>query len=172
MPLAHIGVTVSMLRQPRFAKAFAMMGGFVWLCTAVSSMSAQQSSGSVLAIDQDAKTVAALDTEFQRAVKNNDAKEIDRILADNFVLVTGSGRTQDKAEQLREARTRSAVYEHQEDTHRTVRVWGNTAVVTALLWAKGTANGKSFDYDLWFSDVYVRTPKGWKYVFGQAAQPL
>jgi ketosteroid isomerase-like protein len=53
-----------------------------------------------------------------------------------------------------------------------VRVWGDTAVVTALLWAKGTEEGKPFDYHLWFSDVYVRTPQGWRYVFGQAAQPL
>jgi ketosteroid isomerase-like protein len=58
------------------------------------------------------------------------------------------------------------------DADRTVRVWGNTAVVTALLWAKGTEAGKPFEYRLWFSDVYVRTPRGWKYVFGQAAQPL
>jgi hypothetical protein len=30
-------------------------------------------------------------------------------------------------------------------------------VVTALLWAKGAQKGKTFDYKLWFSDVYVRT---------------
>jgi ketosteroid isomerase-like protein len=130
------------------------------------------SSAAARGADDDARAVATLDTEFQRAVKNNDAAAIDRILADNFVLVTGRGRTQDKTEQLREARSRSAVYEHQEDADRTVRVWGNTAVVTALLWAKGTEAGKPFEYRLWFSDVYVRTPRGWKYVFGQAAQPL
>jgi ketosteroid isomerase-like protein len=127
---------------------------------------------SVSASADAAKVVAALDTEFQRAVKNNDAAAIDRILADNFVLVTGRGQAQDKAEQLREARDRSATYEHQEDTNRTVRVWGNTAVVTALLWAKGSENGKPFDVKLWFSDVYVRTSKGWRYVFGQASLPL
>jgi len=31
-------------------------------------------------------------------------------------------------------------------------VWGDTAVVTALLWIKGVAAGKSLDYKLWFSD--------------------
>jgi ketosteroid isomerase-like protein len=120
----------------------------------------------------DAKVVAALDTEFQRAVKNNDAAAIDRILADNFVLVTGRGQVQNKEEQLEEARARSTMYEHQEDTNRTVRVWRNTAVVTALLWAKGSEGGKPFDVKLWFSDVYVRTPKGWRYVLGQASLPL
>jgi hypothetical protein len=28
------------------------------------------------------------------------------------------------------------------------------------------------DYKLWFSDTYVRTPKGWSYVFGMASLPL
>jgi hypothetical protein len=64
------------------------------------------------------------------------------------------------------------MYEHQEDSDQTVRVWGDTAVVTALLWAKGSEDGKQFEYRLWFSDTYVRTPKGWRYVFGQASLPL
>jgi hypothetical protein len=45
-------------------------------------------------------------------------------------------------------------------------------VVTALLWAKGTKEGKPFEYKLWFSDTYVRTAAGWRYVFGQASLPL
>ena len=36
--------------------------------------------------------IAALDTEYQAAVKNNDAVSMDRILADDFVLVTGRGK--------------------------------------------------------------------------------
>jgi hypothetical protein len=53
-----------------------------------------------------------------------------------------------------------------------VRLWQNTAVVTALLWEKGTNKGTPFDYKLWFSDTYVRTASGWRYVFGQASLPL
>jgi hypothetical protein len=34
---------------------------------------------------EDAATVAALDTEYQAAVKRNDAATMDRILADDFV---------------------------------------------------------------------------------------
>jgi len=37
--------------------------------------------------------VAALDTEYQAAVKANDVATMDRILADDFVLVTGLGKT-------------------------------------------------------------------------------
>jgi ketosteroid isomerase-like protein len=120
----------------------------------------------------DAKSVAQLDTEYQAAVKRNDAATMARILADNFVLVTGSGRIFTKADMLDDARSGRSVYEHNEDTERTVRVWADTAVVTAKLWEKGTENGKPHDAVFWFSDTYVRTPSGWRYVFGQSSLPL
>ncbi len=101
----------------------------------------------------DEKAVEALDIEYQAAVKQNDVATMDRILADDFVLATGLGKTYTKADLLREARSKRMVYERQEDSARKVRVWGDTAVVTALLWAKGTEDGKAFDYKLWFSDT-------------------
>jgi len=120
----------------------------------------------------DEKAVAALDIEYQAAVKQNDAATMDRILADDFVLVTGLGKTYTRTDLLDEARSKRMVYERQEDSARKVRVWGDTAVVTALLWAKGTEDGKAFDYKLWFSDTYVRTPSGWRYVLAQASTRL
>lgn len=123
-------------------------------------------------VADDQKAVAALDTQYQAAVKANDAATMDRLLADDFILVVGSGKTYTKADLLKEARSGSVQYEHQEDTEQTVRVWGNTAVITAKLWEKGADSGKPFDKTLWFSDTYVRTPKGWRYVFGQASSAL
>jgi ketosteroid isomerase-like protein len=120
----------------------------------------------------DAKMVAALDTEYQAAVKNNDAGTMDRILSDDMVVVLGSGKIYTKADLLQMARTRRVQYEHQEDSDQTVRVWGDTAVVTAKIWLKGTDEGKPFDWHVWFSDTYVRTRAGWRYVHGQASLPL
>ena len=113
--------------------------------------------------------IAALDTEYQAAVKNNDAATMDRILADDFILVTGRGKVYNKTDLLNTAKNKDIVYEHQDDTQQTVRVWGDTAVIAALLWQKGTHKGEPFDDHLWFSDTYVRTPEGWHYVFGQAS---
>lgn len=120
----------------------------------------------------DAAEVASLDRQFQAAVKRNDAVTMDRILADDYALVTGSGKVYTKSDLLNDARSKSYVFEHQEDSDQTVRVWGNTAVITAKLWEKGLHNGKAFDYTVWFSDTYVRTSSGWKYVFGQSSLPL
>jgi len=124
--------------------------------------------------DQDAKTVAALDTKYQAAVKSNDAATMDQILADDFVLVNGRGKVSSKADLIESARKKEVTYERQDEESGTqkVRVWGDTAVVTALLWIKAVQAGKPIDYKLWFSDTYVRTPAGWRYVFGQASLPL
>jgi ketosteroid isomerase-like protein len=123
-------------------------------------------------VESDATIIARLDTEYQAAVKNNDAATMDRLLADDFVLVTGSGRIYTKSDLLEEARSARMIYERQEDTAQKIRVWGDAAVITAKLWEKGTEKGKPFDYTLWFTDTYVRTATGWRYVFGQSSLPL
>jgi len=138
----------------------------VAVLVALASVAARADEGS------DQKAVSALDTEYQAAVKQGDAATMDRILADDFVVVTGTGRTYSKADLLGMARTHRVIYEHQEEDTQTVRVWGDTAVVTARLWGKGTDQGKPFDWHVWFSDTYVRTPSGWRYVHGQASLPL
>jgi ketosteroid isomerase-like protein len=95
-------------------------------------------------------------------------------MADDQILVNGRGHTFNKADALSEAAQKQTVYQHQEEEAGTqkVRVWGDTAVVTALLWIQGVRDGKPIDYRLWFSDMYIRTPAGWRYAFGQASLPL
>ena len=83
-----------------------------------------------------------------------------------------TGRSIRRADLVQDAKSGKTHYAHQEDSDQTVRVWGDTAVVTAKLWAQGIEDGKAVDYKLWFSDTYVRTPKGWSYVFGMASLPL
>ena len=142
-----------------FAVAVGLFGG--------TAAAAEKSSAAA-----DEAAVTALDTEYQAAVARNDAAAMDRLLADDFVLVTGRGKVYTKSDLLNEARSGQTVYERQDDSAQKVRIWGNTAVITALLWAKGTENGKPFEYKLWFSDTYVRTPAGWRYVFAQSSIPL
>ena len=62
---------------------------------------------------QDVKAiVAALDTEYQAAVKNNDVATMDRILADDFILVTGRGNIYNKRDLLDTAKNKDVLYEH------------------------------------------------------------
>jgi ketosteroid isomerase-like protein len=122
--------------------------------------------------DDAVAAVMSLDIEYQAAVERNDAATMTRILADDFILVTGAGKRFSKADLIAEARSGDTVYEIQRAGERSAKAWGDTAVVTALLHAKGKAAGKAFEYRVWYSDTYVRFADGWRYVFGQSSLPL
>jgi len=126
-------------------------------------------------MDEDKSTVASLDIQYQSAVERNDAETIARIHHENMTLVLSNGTVITGKQLEQRARDKSFTFERQVvvDDSRVVRVLGDTAVVTAKLWLKGKRpNGELFDYKLWFSDTYVRTPTGWRYFFGQAGAPL
>ena len=142
-------------------------------CVALGACSI--SGGKMDLAEADRKAVAALDTEYQAAVERNDAATIERIHHPEMVLVLSNGTVLTGRQIEQAARDKSRVYDKQVevDNSQVVRVVGDTAVVTAKLWLKGSRNtGEAFDYKLWFSDTYVRTPAGWRYFFGQAGAPL
>ena len=99
------------------------LGGGIVLAIAFLGVAAQGSSS-------DEQAVAKLDTEFQAAVKVNDAQAMARIMHKDMILVLGNGSVNTREEQLQEARNKEWVYEHQEEDAgtQTVRVWGDTAV--------------------------------------------
>ena len=59
--------------------------------------------------------------------------------------------------------------------HADVFVYVFAAIGTiflAKLWLKGNDGERDFDYQVWFSDTYVRINGEWRYAFGQASIPL
>jgi uncharacterized protein (TIGR02246 family) len=141
----------------------------------VAFLAAMSAASAAASPADDEKTVAQLDREYQYAVKTNDAATAARIHADDMVLVIGRGTVFSGKDIEARARKGTTKYEQQDEVEGTqkVRVWGDTAVVTALLWLKGTDPERgAFDYKLWFSDTYVRIDGRWRYVFGQASLPL
>jgi ketosteroid isomerase-like protein len=121
---------------------------------------------------EDRQTLADLDTKYQKAVEQNDAKTMAEILADDFVLVEGDGKRSTKADLVNDAKSGKTHYVHQDDSERTVAVFGDAGVVTAKLRATGIEDGVRVDYLQWFTDVYIRTPNGWRYYYAQASLSL
>jgi uncharacterized protein (TIGR02246 family) len=143
--------------------------------TTLATLAALAATTPMAAIADDEKTVYELDRQYQHAVRHNDAAAIARIQADDMILVTGRGKVVKGEQIIESARTKAITYEQQDvvEGTRSVRVWGDTAIVTALLWIKGSdATRGAFDYKLWYSDTYVRTAGTWRYTFGQASIAL
>jgi ketosteroid isomerase-like protein len=144
------------------------------LKTALAAAAITLSATTAQAAD-DRATVAALDVQYQAAVKANDAETMAKILHPEMILVVGSGTVVTRDDLLKDARAKTIAYEIQDEQpgSQTVRMFGtDTAVITAKLRLKYTTGGKVSDRTLWFSDTYVRTPAGWRYAFGQASLAL
>lgn len=152
-----------MIRTPILAAAVLLAAGD---CAAQTQEPSAMPTANALTADQIA--IKELDTRFQAATKANDVAAIDAALPEDYILITGSGRVVTKADLVRDAREETTIYELQDPSQQTVRVWGNTAVITALLRIKGVRDGKPIDLSVWYSDTYARTPSGWRYVLGQA----
>jgi uncharacterized protein (TIGR02246 family) len=145
-------------------------------CIVATAVLAATTGAAFAGVAEDRSTIARLDTEYQAAVERNDVEAMAAILHDDMVVVLGDGKVLTRSDLLEAARRNSIVYEKQveEPGTQVVRMYGpDTAVVTALLWAKGKRqNGTTLNIRLWFTDTYVRTPQGWRYAFGQASLPV
>jgi hypothetical protein len=64
-----------------------VLSGYGKLVLMISALSLGTATDLNASSEEDAKTVAALDTKYQAAVKSNDAATMDQILGDDFVLV-------------------------------------------------------------------------------------
>lgn len=144
-----------------------LIGG-IFLMSVVSSGSA----ASAQTPEDDRRAVAALDIAYQMAVKHNDFATMDRILHEDFVLMLGDGRAISREALFASERQTTYQQQDEEPGSQTVRLYGDTAIVTAKLWLKGVNAHGPFDRTLWFSDTYVRTDSGWRYAFAQASLPL
>jgi len=135
---------------------------------------AMTSVAALAAPHADRAAVARIDRAYQQAVKENDVKTMERILHPDFQLVLGDGRRFGRKHLLDDARTKRFTYELQDEEPNSqhVLVWGDTAIVTAKLVIKAWKGEEKIERTLWFSDTYVRTRRGWLYLFGQASLPL
>ncbi|MBE3001327.1 nuclear transport factor 2 family protein [Nocardiopsis sp. HNM0947] len=111
----------------------------------------------------------ALDRAWRRAIVANEAGEIGRFMSEDWVLVDGDGvGTREKFLSLVSsgALTHSRM-EAVPGTER-VRVYGDTAVVTARVVNTAHYGGRDFHADEWTTDVYRQTDQGWVCVISQA----
>src|SRR5204862_6840739 len=95
-----------------------VMGNRTCMRSILTAAAALALAGALIAAApaDDAKAiVAALDTQYQAQVKANDAAAMDRILADDFVLVPGRGQAFTTRDVLKDARDQTTSYGHHEE---------------------------------------------------------
>ena len=125
------------------------------------------SAGSSAAAQAEIKRL--MDTA-QAALAKNDADAMDKIYADDYMLVNIDGSVQTRSERLESLRsgdTKYTAFAYDEPNIR-VNPEGNGAVAIARLTMKGTNKGKPVDGTYRVTQVYAKTKDGWRQVSAQA----
>ena len=99
--------------------------------------------------------IRSLEQERNVAILNGDAAALDRMTADDYTFITLRGELRTKSEIVKGFRSGSFKYESRQISDVTIRVYGDTAVVTGRSNQKGMENGKDYSGDYPFTRVYV-----------------
>ena len=108
-----------------------------------------------------------LEKEFAQAIVKNDVDAIARFLADDWVIVDPDGGIVDRARFLGVIKAGTLTHQKMESDDVTVRVYGNTAIVTGLTTSEGKFMGQPFTTHERATDVFVNQSGEWRCVFSQ-----
>jgi ketosteroid isomerase-like protein len=108
-----------------------------------------------------------LEEEFSQAIVENDAEAVGRFLADDWIIIDPDGGIVDRARFLGVIKSGVLTHEMMESADTTARIYGNTAIVTALTTTKGTFSGQAFTTRERATDVFVMRDGRWQCVLSQ-----
>ena len=111
-----------------------------------------------------------LEQSWEGSLLTHDAAVIERIVADDFVGTSSSGKIGNKSTLLTEARSDKSVYKTAVSEEISVHTFGpNVAVVTGIARESGkNAAGKSFSHAYRFTDTWVERNGEWQCVAAHA----
>ena len=111
-------------------------------------------------------------TEIAKALAANDTASLEKYYGDEFYLVNPDGSVQNKTERINSIKTGELKYEsfRYDDTTIRFNPEVNGAVVITRATLKSSSKGKTLDGQLRVTQVWGRTPDGWKIYSGHATK--
>jgi ketosteroid isomerase-like protein len=83
-----------------------------------------------------------LTDQYTAALKGKDASALERLWADDLTFITAGGAVQTKALRLADIKSGATRFETLDPGERTIRVYGDTGVMTTLTTIKGQYGGQ------------------------------
>jgi ketosteroid isomerase-like protein len=108
-----------------------------------------------------------LEKQFAEAIVKNDTEAIGRFVTDDWIIINADGGIINKERFLGVIESGTLTHEMMESDDMRVRVYGNSAVVTALTRTKGKFMGQEFTTQERSTDVFVRFDGQWRCVLTQ-----
>jgi len=129
-------------------------------------------SGIALAQDRsESSKILTLERDWNSAYKGGDVSRMNTLLADDFIITIEDGRTFSKSGYIALNGNSTVHVDVSEMSDLKVRAHGNTAVVTGAYHEKGTAQGKSYEYQDRFTDVWTKIAGQWQLLASQYSIP-
>jgi ketosteroid isomerase-like protein len=108
--------------------------------------------------------VTQLTDQYIAALKGKDAAALERIWADDLTFINPGGAMLTKAQRLADIQSGANRFDSLEVSDRTVRVYGDTAVMTSLTTMKGQYGGQDASGQYRVTNVFARRGGGWQIV--------
>jgi len=137
---------------------------FIILCLIISIETAAAQDNTADAKLRNAEAVEQikqLEDARNQAILKGDAAAIERMTSDDYTFITLKGELRTKAEIVKGFASGAFKYQFRTISDLSIRVYGDTAVVTGRSVQKGVENGKDYSGDYWFTRVYVRQNGAW-----------
>ena len=117
----------------------------------------------------DRSGILAVERAWDTAVVKRDVAALNRILADDFLLVWINGQISGKRDMLQAVAARKAEIDPFETEDVNVRIYGDTAVVTGRFTQTAHLGERSETNQFRYTDVYHRTRRGWQAISAHAS---
>ena len=120
-----------------------------------------------LKVERELKKV---EEDWANAYLRHDAAVLERILADEFISVGSNGKSHNKAQDIEELKTDSAIYEYSTPYDLEIRLYGDGAVVIGRTKERGHYDsGRPFVNEYRWTDIFVKRQGRWQCVAAQVA---
>ena len=105
-----------------------------------------------------------LEKAFAESLVKNDREGIGRIVADDWIIIDPNGEIVDRTRFFEVIQSGALTHDTMESEDFRVRVYGDSAVVTAITSAKGKFMGQEFSTQERTTDVFVKRDGCWQCV--------
>jgi len=111
--------------------------------------------------------LAKVEAEFANAIVKNSPEGIRQFVSDDWIIINADGGIIDRQRFLEVIKSGTLTHEMMESDDVRVRVYGDSAVVSAVTRSKGKFMGQEFTTHERATDVFVRRDGQWRCVLTQ-----
>jgi ketosteroid isomerase-like protein len=105
-----------------------------------------------------------LEKAFAEAIVKNDPEAIERFVADDWIIIDPDGEIVDRTRFFEVIKSGALTHDMMESEDLRVRIYGDSAVVTAVTRTRGKFMGQEFSTQERATDVFVKRDGRWQCV--------